>query len=407
LHPSLSTNTIHEGTSEPVFVRLPEIDLDKCVSFQQRCKDVDFTAEDDGFSEDLELNELHEKQHGIAFTEGLPFWRLLILTDPAKPKCFSAVFVYHHALGDGASGMAFLRTFTRALQDSLNQTVVDEKSLVIPPNAPLLPTLEESLPMPISLGYLLKEVFKAYIWKRVDNQSWTGSFVKAPLENKMRHLTLSKALTTRLRATARENGSTVTATSLALFADVLFSVIPTNFTRLLCCGPINVRGWCGSTLTEDSMGVWFTEFSQMYERSDFGTKDFPWNEAGRTRQKIKDSINLRGKNSTVGLLKYVSDYQKGLFLSKLGKPRDMSVGFSNLGAYQSSKSNDQSDVRLGRMLFSQSAGVTAPALTISSITGPDGRLVLSFNWQDGVLEEDLVIRVIEKLKQRLLELFAK
>jgi hypothetical protein len=404
-HPSLGAIPVDEGTQHPVFVRLPEIDLDKCVSFQQRSQEHGIVHDPGQISRDVELDEVLQTEHNTPFTPGLPYWRLRILTDPTDARRFTAVFVYHHTIGDGSSGKAFHRTFARALREVQSSPSGETRNLVIPPTSPLLPNLEQVMPLPVSIWYLAKELLNDKIGPRDDPLVWTGSRITVPLVNQIRHLSLSRSTTARLRKACQLSGTTITAALQIMTAGIVFNHLPATFKKLRCSGSISLRRWLPDPITDDSIGVWVQGYEEIYKRDNFKGQDLPWNEAKRSKQTIEEVLKRKGRDQSVGLLKYVSDYHQGLFLSKVGKPRHSSFELSNIGAYIVDGDNSHADApEIGRMVFSQSVNVTGSALVVSAVTGGDGCLVLAFSWQKGVLELDFVESVIDEFKQRLDEL---
>lgn len=400
-HPNLAVNPVDEGSRDPYFARLPEIDLDKCVSFQQRSQKYVASGDLEQTSRDVELDNLLQAQHNTPFSLGLPFWRLCILTDPTDDRHFTVSFVFHHAIGDGSSGKAFHNTFARALREVQSFPSGEAKNLIVPPTSPLLPNLEQLLPLPVSILYLAKEFLNSKIRLRNDPLLWTGSHIKTPLVNRVRHLPLSKSTTMKLRKSCQMNGTTVTAALQTMIASVIFNQLPTTFKKLRCSGAISLRRWLPDIITEDSIGVWVQEYEEVYERDNFKGQEFPWDEAKRSRQTIERVLEQKGRNQSIGLLKYVADYHRDLFLSKVGKPRHSSFELSNVGAYAVDKDNHPHTPQVGRMVFSQSANVTGSAVAISAITGGDGCLVLSFSWQKDALDAEFINTLTDELKRRL------
>lgn len=414
-HPVLSAITLNEDKKDTYFARLPEIKLDQCVSFKERRQGFPGSLSDDSGSDpegDAELDELLEVQHNLPFAAPLPFWRLCILTDPGNAYRFTAAYVYHHALGDGGSGSAFHRTFLRALHDACSVSSADVQAVVSSPKTPLLPNVEQIHPMPLSMFYILSVLFKARFWKSSRDPSlWTGSKITAPLENKVRHVVVSKRDTTALKDLCRKNSTTITAALQALVASALFATLPKNYSALQCDGAISNRRWLSDDqITDDSLGVWVQDFAEHYRREGFAKQDddgddgngvsFSWDEARRSKRHLDRILASRGKNSKMYLLKYVNDYANELFLPKVGKDRDGSFEVSNIGVFRSSIESEDGP-RVGRMVFSQSANVCGAALAMSVVTGADGCLTLGFTWQSGVVDDDLVSAVIAAVKKEL------
>ncbi|KAF3484006.1 silencing information regulator [Arthroderma uncinatum] len=365
-HPVLSAIPLEEDSKDPYFARLPEVNLDRCVTFQER-KSSFPAAESEGESEveperDAELDELLNVQHNASFAAPLPYWRLCVLTDPRDSRQFTAAYVWHHAIGDGSSGKAFHKTFLQALHNACSAASADVKSVIPSPKTPLLPNLEKVYPMPLSFFFILSILFWTKIWKAArDPGLWTGSKITTPLENQVRHLVISKRDTAALRDLCRENKTTVTAALQTLLANALFTNLPGKFTSLRCEGAISNRRWLtDDNITDDSIGVWVQDFQEMYSRDKLSKNgerlEFSWDEARRSKQNLDRILSLRGKNSMVAMLKFVDDYQNELFLPKVGKEREKSFEISNVGVFKSSQEEleaGEKGPRYGRMVFTQ------------------------------------------------------
>lgn len=404
-HAILSAIPIDEHTQEPYFVRLPEIVLDECVNFQERQHPIPSPEGE----RDVELDEMLSKQHSIPYHAPSPFWRLCILTSSAQPQDFTAAFFFHHALGDGGSGMAFHRSLHRALNHTilnLGDGIVN--GIISSPSTPLLPTLESLHPLPVTTWHLLKIVFREKVWRpSPDPGLWTGGKCKAPLgQPRIRHLAFPAASTIELKNVCRQNETTITTALQTLLAGVLFSHLPARHTTLTCTVPLSARRLLSQDagITEDAMGVWYQDTSETYTRASFkelkGTDIdvLPWSEAQRSRRSVEQALALNGVNAGVNLLRYVNNFQEELFLSKVGKDRGQSLEVSNLGLFKTTHSGENgregSGIKIGRMIFTQSSGVTASAIQVSIITGADGCLVLGVSWQQGVVDDELVEKVL-------------
>lgn len=345
------------------------------------------------------------------------------MTDPGNPSVFTALFVYHHGVADGGSGAAFHRGFLDALKDAvtLNLTPDNVKSVIPSPDAPLLPNVEALHPMPFSFSFALSVVLKDRFGKTHDPGLWAGAKITAPLENRVRHVVVSKQDTIAFKDLCRKNQTTVTAALQTLIATALFRNLPAKFTKLKCDGAISSRRWLrGNAVTADSIGNWVQDYHEKYKREDFckQTKssdnndvEFSWAEAQRSKRTLDRILSSMGKNASMYLLKYIKDFQKDFFLPKVGKDRASSFELSNLGVFRPNQpqknentgaTGQENEVpRISRVVFSQSANVTGAALETSAITGADGCLVLAFSWQKGIIEEELVAAVIGTVRKEL------
>jgi hypothetical protein len=388
---------VGEDSKEPYFARLPEIDLEKSVSFEKRSHDFPGTDEPDS-----ELETLLTTQHNTPFTPPLPYWRLCVLTDATNERRFTAAFVYHHAIGDGTSGKAFHKTFLQALHEAAASVGPEEaKTVITPPQVPLLPTSEAVHPLPVSIFYLATTLFKEKVWPSSDPGLWTGSEIIVPLETQVHHIVFPEHVTLALKDRCRQNNTTITAVLETAIARSLFARLPEKFTSVKCTGAMSTRRWLPDVITDDSMGVWVQDFEDTFSRNGVTSDSFPWEEARRARQTIENVLSLKGKNAHPNLLKYVNDVHD-LFLSKVGKARKSSFEVSNVGVLAADQ--DPTKPQIGRMVFSQSASVTGNAFEISVITGGDRCMVLAFTWQTHVVELDLMSVVIDSIRTELVNL---
>lgn len=426
-HPSLSAIAVGEDTNNPLFVRLPEISLDECVLFQDRRRHVptsssSSTTAHDG--RDVELDELLSSQHNTPFTPPAPFWRLCILTDPGgeNPYRFTAAFVFHHAIGDGMSGAAFHRAFYHALSQAVQQPPLNDlpsDMVTVPsPQTPLHPNVEEIHSLPVTYLHLVTVLFREKLWAAPrDPELWTGAKIITPLDTQVRSLRVSRSATRALADLCRANGTTVGAALQTLVAGALFIYLPENFTKLHCACPVSMRRWLSHSIVpkdaavnvDDCMGVWVQDSSEDYSRDKFPSSTcLPWDEARRSRSNIEHVLSLQAKNAGVSLLRYMRDYQRELFLPKVGQERESSYEVSNLGAFRTRRKRledrGQDQPEIGQMVFSQSGSVTGSAMSVSAITGEDGCLTLAFSRQKGVVEDDLIESVMETVREEITQL---
>ena len=394
-HPVLSAIPAADDTQEPYFVRLPQIDLDRVVSFHQRRTS---TKADDGEPDpDHDLQILIEDQHNKGFSVPNAYWRLCILSDSERDRQFTAIYVFHHALGDGGSGKAFHKGFLRALNSAGEH---ETKALIESPKIPLLPNIESLHPMPLSFLFLAKKLIEAKIYSRRDPGLWTAGQIQNPTKTCIRLLSFSKSVVSSLRDRCRQEHTTITAVLQTVIARSIFAHIPGTYSSLACTGALSCRRWLPDVITDDVMGVFVQDFEETYSRSATSAKSsFPWGEARRSRQTIEAALNRKGKDAGPNLLRYVNDYQQELCLSKLGQDRDKTFEVSNVGVVRSESSPEEPAIK--GMVFSQCASVIGNALEFSVITGGDGCCMISVSWQEGVIEESLTEGVIATIRDEL------
>jgi hypothetical protein len=406
-HSNLSAILLNEDQSHPnvYFARLPEIDLRTCVEIRERKTPF---AEDG--ETDEELDELLSEQHSRDFKGELgskPFWRLIVLTSSSDATRFTATWMWHHALADGASALLFHESFLVGLNsvDSTSDTGHMAKS----PTVALLPPLEDLHPMPISWSYFLSAIFSSLlpsIFAKRPMKLWTGNTVPTDTTTIprpcYRTLVFSAETTTKLAQVSRQEKLSVTATLQCLLAASLFACLPAEqYEKLKIEGPISMKRWMG--VEEKQMTNAITMYSFLHSRptssptSSRVLENFSWDEARAVKSTIMSEVAKEGHNSPIALLKYVSDMQQYL-REKLGKPRDLTTEISNVGVWHRKQEMGEK-WKVGRMVFSQCPSLVTGAFAVSVVTDGDGSAMLNFCWCEGALEEDMMEKVIEAIRE--------
>jgi hypothetical protein len=407
-HPNLSVITLNEDQSYPnvYFARLPEIDLRTCVEFRDRK-----TLFPQNGETDEELDELLAEQHSRNFKEEIgskPFWRLIVQRSSSDTTKFTATWMWHHALADGASALLFHESFLTGLNSAASES--DAGPIVTTPTADLLPPLEELHSMPISwsffFGVILGSVLPSIFAKR-PAKLWTGSPI--PGDNttiprpRYRTLVLSAETTKNMAQVSRAEKVSVTATLQCLLAASLFSHVPAaEYEKLKIDGPISMKRFLD--VEEKQMTNAIATYSYLHSRpTTDGTltsnilENFSWHEARAVKSTITSAVAKSGTDNPIALLRYVSDMPK-YFLEKLGKQRNPTTEISNVGVWRGKQEPGQK-WRVGRMVFSQCPNLVSGAFAVSAVTGGDGNAVLNFCWCEGAVEEGLMGKVIEGVRE--------
>lgn len=180
----LSAIPVNEGSPDGYFASLPSINLKRSIFFLGRSKPL----ASDGKGVDEELDALLQDQHNINFKSEystLPFWRLIILQNPGIENNFTASFIYHHAIGDGLSGLVFHKAFRDALE-AASCTLANYKTeeIAVPDeNISILPPLEDLHPLPISPTPATLPATTL--------QEWAGNSINTPCKSRWSSLCLS------------------------------------------------------------------------------------------------------------------------------------------------------------------------------------------------------------------------
>ncbi|KAI4663925.1 uncharacterized protein J4E88_010775 [Alternaria novae-zelandiae] len=266
----LSAIPVDEASPEAYFARLESIDLARCVFWRRR---TGSTAQGEA---DLELDTILEEQHNTDFKTNygdLPFWRLIILQDAGSELSFTASFIFHHSLGDGATGSIFHTFFLQALNTAISQTpfVAHSSSIVtIDANIQLLSPLEQLHPLPINEN--LRD-------HRADGgkglKEWFGNPIHTPLETHYKTLYFSPASTTTFAKKCKHNGTTVTSSLTAVLAGALLSALPEDIEALTGIIPINLRPWLNlpANSADGAMGSFIDAMKVQIRRSQYEQAD--------------------------------------------------------------------------------------------------------------------------------------
>lgn len=403
-HHILSAIPVDEDSLDPYFARLPSINLQRSVSFIERSRPL--AVADNG--EDRELDAILQVQHNTNFKSEygtLPFWRLLILKDAGIEKEFTASFIFHHSIGDGVSGLVFHNAFRDALEVASSSPLsLDSKTeqVIVSNDTPLLPPLEELHPLPIHESSakppttILKE--------------WTGNFIHAPCKTHYRTLYLSQSSSKTFVQECKSKNLSVTSALPSVIAAVLFGILPPTTEALTCIIPVSLRPWLKlpRNVTKDAIGTYIDAFKVQLRRSDQNIEDAKsmdiWPGAHETAKEITNyltnNLSPSGEPYTaVAVFKTIPDVSI-IFNSTLGKDRDAALEVSNLGVFSDS-SKDRADPlwQVGRVTFSRSSVVSGSAVTMSVVSGGDGGLTIGFSWQEGVIDDDVVDKLIDGVRR--------
>lgn len=386
-HPILSAIPVNEDSAIPYFARLPEINLEDAVTLITR----QFPTPMIESKRDIELDSILDDQHNINFKGHygrLPFWRVIILTESGVVDKFVASFIFHHALGDGASGVAFHKDLLAAINVPCP---VFKSTIVVPPKTNLLPTLEQALPFAVPPAGA----------QHIPENLWSGEKICIPARSHFRSLALSKTVSENFIQACRANSTTLTATLPVIIAVALTNNLRAPFEELECTIPVSLRRYLppSSHIDEKSIGVWIDAFSSYFLRNN--NLEFSWDEARRSRERITQYLGQGGMEMNVAKFKQLPS-MVAYMSSKVGMERSSSFGVSNIGVFKaaaSAASGAEGKWNIGRMVFSRSAFVAGSVIDVGVVTGPDGCIVLGFCWQEGIVSDELVEVVVEGTRE--------
>jgi hypothetical protein len=401
-HRILSAIPVNEDTPDAHFASLPSVDLSRSIKFLTRSQPWNDLEE----QEDRELDAILEDQHNTDFkTEygTVPFWRIVVLQSAEQKMDFTISFIYHHAIGDGVSGLIFHKAFHDALEvisSSPAPCFKGEETVAPNEDANILPALGQLHPLPINPAPPANTTESL-------NQ-WTGNCIQHPCKSRWTSFSLSPNVSKAFFLKCKQNGLSVTSVVSSTLATVLFDILPPDVEALTCIIPINLRPWLQlpREASDDAMGSYIDATRVLFRRPEKSFKALDsvnnlWTAARTVSGTVNDylsSISPSGEPYTaVSVLETIPDVS-AIFQPMIGKPRDAAFEVTNVGLFSaraSSETNKASIWQVGKVVLSRSSLVTGAAVTVSVATGGDGSMTIGYSWQEGVVDDDLV----EKMKQ--------
>ena len=409
-HPILSSIPVDE-LSNAAFAPMPSISLPEVVHHRFRS----FPSNLDATFIDNELDTELQVQHNTGFPASLPRWRLLVLQDPLPAKdgiSFTASFIFHHALGDGLSGLAFLRPFAYALRsqpDVLQSTTISTSMIS------LLPPLESiHCDPPVPPAALSPPPNCVSVSSSPQGGLWAGSnpSITLPLTSRFRSFTLTPYNTRVFRSRCRSESTTVTAVLQTILAFSIFNAIPSEYDRLQGSCSLSLRPFLRTSIPENGMGTFVAGCAKTYLRENITLENSGgqkagtamarlWNEARRTRDAIQAGLKRESEklnNKLPGQPQDTAAHLQGL----VGQQRVASFDVNNLGVFNLPRHS--TEVHVGRVVFSASASVVGAALKMNIVTGLEEDMTIGFVWQKEVVLDEVVEKIIGGVQAMVEEL---
>ncbi len=387
-YPNLSIVPVNLDSPEPSFARLPSVDLDQIVRFVE----VDELADGDHRFPALDriLESEHSQPWKLTTPPTLPLWRLHVLQQHGgNASTFILCYFFHHSIGDTKSALVF----HQALEAALNSPVEGEPvSKVETSRLPLLPPLDYFVDTPAT-GCSNESQSQEQ-----PDKVWTGAVQSLPVQTRFRSLWLTTDHTSRFLHVCKINRVSLTAALQAMLVGALFSKLPREYRTVKTDCAISLRDWLPDPIDADSMGVFVDTFFETHQRPALQDRPkcaFSWAMAKETGKRIDRVVQERKGDGLIGRLSQVQDV-KSWTMERMGHRRTTSLELSNVGKLPSLVA--VKDYVIESLVFSQSAGALSGAIKVSCVTGRDGRLVLGFTWQKGVVDEDLVDGVISEFQ---------
>ncbi|KAF7436019.1 hypothetical protein PC9H_002845 [Pleurotus ostreatus] len=434
-HPALAVR-IHnevETTGPPSLMRMSAVDLDQGIQF--------LTSEQSSKGFQAVVEDALVTQFDSS-TENSPMWRFTVLPDN------HVIFLYHHVLGDGQSGLGVLQTVVQALNKAAgaSTTVVRERFYIPRQKLELLPPIEERTNCDITLRTFFHAIIDELLPSWTKNKVWTGNpvlpAVPTPpgrVATRVRIVSLPPDAASRLLTQARSHQTTITsiihvsailALSHLLTEPHVSSKTPSDtgdskevhhtnanskYEKIKSHTAVSLRSFANVPSTT----MYETASAHDHSETIVSTRlpfpccasaapqswkdDFPWSKASRISKDLKKGGPYA--RSKLGLLKFLDGKFEGYWAGKLGKKRDESLELSNVGSWslqtsaqpngiqdgQSNEKDESENTKWGVLsaYFAQDDNVVGSAMKVNVIGSPNGELNVCVTWGEGAVDDQL------------------
>lgn len=400
--PTLFAVPIVAAGAETYFARLPSIDLRKVTSFIHRQKPIP----NDGEDRDVELDALLQQQVNTNFKSNqdiLPVWRLIILYDFAEKQQFTANFMVHHAIADGASFQILHRAFHKALHNlSSHSAMKSQVEYVISSQdddgiGPPLESMHSLL--------VLEDIPQADAPKYND---WLGNPTEVPSKTGYATLTLPPPMVQAFTQECKKNKVATPAGLNALITKMIYSNLPSTTESMDVNIPVDIRTDLPPKAIDGVMGNFFDAFRTRIFRSDFCGRNSSelgdvWTAARKVQSDTRKYFSRTAPSGETYLniagLKNIPDLQ-ALLKSMIGGPRSESLELAYIGPlvpYSDAKLGDKLVWQAGKATVSRCAFALGACLQMTVILHTEG-MTIGFAWPRAAVEEGFVDKTIEGIR---------
>ncbi|KAL2820263.1 hypothetical protein BDW59DRAFT_174590 [Aspergillus cavernicola] len=397
-HRILSAIPVGKDSPDTLFTSLQSVDLDRITTFLKRSHPPGGAS---GI-EDKHLDAVHEEQHNTNFKseyDTLPFWRLIVLQDIGLESGFTVSFIYHHAIGDGVSGLVFHNAFLDALGVASYKCLFEYsiEGIIEPDeNTSLLLPLEQLHPLPTNPVSPSPSA--------TNLKEWTGCPIRTPCKSCWTSLCFSPGTSEAFFQECKEQGAPVTSAVSSILTTALSRILPTTAEALTCIIPVSLHPWLKlpRNVTDSAIGTYINATRVQFTRA--SSKDI-WAGARHASKAINDylaNVSPSGEPYTaVAVFKTISDVSL-VFKSLFGKPRDAVFEVTNTGRFSASTTTRTERFfrwQVGKVMFGRSSVVSGAVVTVSVGTGGGGSITVGISWQEGVVEEEIMNKPTESFKK--------
>lgn len=421
----LRVGILGEDTNKACFVRVPSMNLQDFIEW----KTVTSSSPAQHDEEVLQAiqNRLEQLWPDVP---NRPPWKLLVVQKDSSTSddiVLDIVFTVHHAIADGKSTGVFHSQLLRELNAHSGAPPELRDHVLTFTQPPVLAPSQEDLvhlklSWPFFLTNLWNELGPSWLKPTPPPAPWTGKhIVIEPHKLNLRLVTIEPDTVRSLVAACRAHGTTLSGILHVLVLTALARRVPPDVASLFAGStPISLLPWARlppgvnvdltsvlTVLTTGTQTVWGADTVDRLRlgptrRCAEGTAaedKLLWPVARRWREEIKAKVATLPGNDVVGLLGYISDFEK-YWMAKVGKPRDSTWELSNIGSIKGNTGDGEGSGAwsIRRSLFSQPIVVASSAICIN-VAGLDGGPVnLVLSWQETVIDNAIVDGVAQDLR---------
>lgn len=401
IEPMLSVKLVDERSRKRRgYARLDSIDLDPIVDFRPTLSTDYATLEG--------IMEEHASR-SIDTTKDEPLWRLTVVGGSYL------VFAWHHAIGDGRSGLAFHQMLYQILNSQAQAGMPpnsDVPSKIQPPSAealPLLPPLEKLADLSVSFPFILKKLSSLF-FSVGKSRVWSGNKVPTKFEDLQvgaEIISMDGEMVSKMLKNCRAHHVSLTSGIKMAAVSSLHSILTSQSSKLNMktdrkqwkkvgsAVPVALRDNVSPTRMGDYVSIYPTEIK---------LQEFSWPACKEYDHKLHSHIKTAGRE--IGIAKVLFGRWEGFHLDKLGEKRETGIELSNLGLFKLKLPEVDGKEVVERWsivdtLFGQNDAVTGSALKLNTVGGPKGNVNICLTWNQFGVSQEFVDIFTAKFKEEL------
>ncbi|KAI0489719.1 hypothetical protein F4859DRAFT_164453 [Xylaria cf. heliscus] len=457
-----------EDTKEPAFVHLKTIDMRRMIEWKELIMPVTTPGTGTEADYEERLIHSLEKYHEALWEDlaDKPGWKIVVHHDPRQLGALQSkeenvlltldiAFCFHHAYSDGKGGYIFHGDLQRALNNPARPPELQNHILHLPTAPNLPPGMDTLIPFSLSWVFILRMVWAEILYPVLVPPSlrrllslepseadipWTGAPVDGsnPKVHIRTLLKVDEAQLKKILSQCRNHKASLTGLLHGLIARSLSRLVRDKSFRSTT--PIALAryadlGIAGSTFTPgETIHCLVTGLTCSYdldsirrlqqgrddEHTRVGDDAALWAFAQDMTARFRDKTASLPRDDILALSNLIKDWHE-FFRGKFGKAREGSWELSNLGSLSAVDSGvpgpeDPSRAKSGKSLedegrwfidravFTQGANAVGSAVCFN-VAGVAGHgIYVTVSWQDGIVDVDLVEKLVGEMQACVAEL---